>query len=509
MHLLTSNFNLLHTNSSWTQLKKYNFNLDPNFNNFYFVINETKNFTKYQSVHILLNLNSRDKIEILKKIRFIKKNSKKFGQIFIYISLDLNKINSKKIINYLNKKLNNIRNINFQFYIEKKIKFNKRNEEILKFPYDISAIDEISKTILYNVKLFNSKPYKLIIVDCDNTLWGGVLDEDGYQRLDYSKNKNGKLYKRFQIFLKSLQKKGFILSLSSKNNEKEVWKTMKNLKMILQKKDFIAPKINWEEKPGNIKQILTDLSLRAEDTIFIDDNFLEIQKVKNKIKGITCMQFHPKTIFKNLDNDFRLKKSKVLKEDYIKHKQYKLKSNFEKLRQKRDSYTNSVQFMKSLKQKVEIINCNKKNFERALQLIHKTNQFNLSLNRYSNTELNKIIHDKSFSTKLINFKDKFGNHGLIGMFIYKKNEKNITITDFMLSCRVLYRNIEDFMIYSILKLHNDKKIFIHYNPTALNSQLAPLFLKKDFFKIFRQTNLKKIYKINYSKTFNETKKIFN
>jgi FkbH-like protein len=506
MHLLTSNFNLLHSNSSWSLLKKNNFHIDKDFDNFFLLINDKKVLEKYETIHIILNFNYSNKNELIKKVKYIIKNFDKIKNIFIYISSVFSKKKSEKLFQFLDKKT---KIIYFQFLIHKEIKFNSRNQKFIKFPYEIRTIELISDVICKNIKIYKSKPYKLIILDCDNTLWGGILDEDGVKNLIFSNNAEGIIYKNFQIFLKSLKDKGFILSISSKNNEKNVWKAMKNRQMILQKKDFINPKINWLEKDLNITKILTNLSLRAEDTLFIDDNLIEIQKVKTSIKSINYIQFNKKTIFKTLNEDLRLKKFKILKEDKIKYKQYQLKSSFEDLKEKEKNKLNTLKFMKSLKQKVKLINFTKKNFDRAFQLIHKTNQFNLSLNRYNNFELKNIINNKDFSTKLVDFKDKFGDHGLIGLYIYKKEKNSIRIIDFLLSCRILYRGIEDYMIYSILNLNVNKNILIDYKPSILNNKLTPLFLKKDFFKIYKKTNKTKIFKISDSKSLNETKKIFN
>ena len=139
------------------------------------------------------------------------------------------------------------------------IKFNKRNYKQISFPFEINSLEKITKIIINNNEASLAKPYKLIILDCDNTLWGGVLDEDGKKKLLYANTGKGLIYYNFQKILKSLKEKGFILSVSSKNEEKKVWEAMKYKKMFLQKKDFIFSKINWSEKEHNIKSILASM----------------------------------------------------------------------------------------------------------------------------------------------------------------------------------------------------------------------------------------------------------
>ena len=226
-----------------------------------------------------------------------------------------------KEIKYLKKKIQfTSKNIQINFLNNySKIKFNKRNYKQISFPFEINSLKEITIILINNNETSLAKPYKLIILDCDNTLWGGVLDEDGKKKLLYANTGKGSIYYNFQKILKSLKEKGFILSVSSKNEKKKVWEAMKYKKMFLQKKDFIFSKINWSEKDHNIKSILASMSLRPEDTLFIDDNLIEIEKVKNAIPEINYIHFNKNNIMQQFHNDQRLKKKIVLQEDKKKY----------------------------------------------------------------------------------------------------------------------------------------------------------------------------------------------
>ncbi len=510
MHLLTSNFNLLHSNSNWDNLKnKFKFLIDEDYNNFFLALQNKRNLARFDTFHTIININNSNIKEIIKKIKIINKSIRQFKNknFFFYLTKQINKNKRiEQIIKLLNIKEN--KNINLKLLNDlKDNNFSYRNKKILKFPYDVNLIKIFNKEIQSNIKIYNSNPYKLIILDCDNTLWGGILDEDGTKGIIYSNKDRGLLYKKFQTYLKKLKNKGFILTIVSKNDEKKVWRTMKEKKMHLQKADFLSPKINWLEKDTNIKKILNNLGLRPKDCLFIDDNILEIKKVQNSIKEINTIHLNnPNNIFVKLNNQIRLKKLFVLKEDIRKYKQYKLKSKFEEYKQ---SQRNSFKLLKNLKQRIKIIKCNNKNFNRAIQLFNKTNQFNFSLNRYKSGNLSKIINDKNYELRLINFSDKFGNHGLIGLYVVKNEENNFRITDFLLSCRVLYRAIEDFMIYNIIKKNKFKKILINYNSSNLNNKLVPLFLKKKFFNLEKKSQSNFVYSIKNTKELNETKKYFN
>lgn len=507
MHLLTSNFNLLHTNTNWLDLKKKNFHIDSEFNNFFFILNDQEKLQKFKSVHAVLDLNKENLNLLLKKINLILNNIN-LKNVFIYILVNATEKHSDELEKKFLVNLNNNVNIKIFKNIDQ-FKINTRNKKIISFPYDVSGIKEISKIILDRLKIFTIKPYKLIILDCDNTLWGGILDENIYDKIIYAKSDKGQIFEKFQIFLKSLKDKGFILSICSKNNTKNVWKLMKYKNMVLQKKDFLLPKINWNEKSFNIKEILSSLNLREEDAIFIDDNYVEIQKVKNSLKKINCLHFQQETILSKINKDLRFEKTKILKEDRLKYKQYSLKNKYENLKKKYNFKKNNDNFFKSLKQKIKFIDCNLKNFDRALQLISKTNQFNFSLCRYSADELKKIIKNKAkYVVQLVDFKDKFGSHGIVGLLIIEKSKEKICITDFLLSCRILYRKVEDYIIYHVLKLYKNKKIEIHYNNSTLNNKLIPIFLKKSFFKFYKRIKKKEIYLVIKNRKINEAKKFF-
>jgi FkbH-like protein len=277
--------------------------------------------------------------------------------------------------------------------------------------------------------------------------------------------------------------------------------------MILQKKDFLNPKINWDEKYINIKKTLSELSLRPSDTIFIDDNILEIKKVKKFIKGINCLHINSEiNIKKNITDNPRFQKLTILEEDIKKYKQYKIKFKYEKL--KKNNKNNSI-FFKKLKQKIKFFNCNKSNFERALQLFIKTNQFNFSLNRYSGVELKKIISDVNYDVKLFDLNDRFGSHGVVGSYIVKKKTNTIEIIDLVLSCRVFNRYIEDYIIWHICKTYKARKILINYLSTDLNNKLIPKFLKNKYFVLKNKINNIYTYQVILNKNLNEIKNIFN
>ena len=511
MHYLTSNFNLLNSNSHWEKLKKNHVNIDKNYNGLILSLSK-KNLNNHNFFHSIFYIDESNFYQTIKElksmIQVIKKNKEKYFFFYIFSNFYENPIQKKILNNEFLKVKFNFENLYIQTFDQNTGKlFSERNRVYIKFPFEIKFINFISNQIKKNIIFFSSKPYKLIILDCDNTLWGGILDEDGYEKIKYGGDGEGQIFLHLQAFLKRKKNQGFILSISSKNNEKNVWDAMKKRGMILQKSDFISPKINWHDKAINIKEIINQLTLGSKDCLFIDDNPLELEKVKSQIKDINIINSsNHLNILAKINSDPRLFKYKILKEDLNKYKQYKLKSKFDDVSKNNE---HSIQFYKKLKQKVIFENLKEKNLARALQLFNKTNQFNFSLNRYTDITLKKLLKNKIYSIEIVSFKDKFGDHGIIGAYIVKKDKFKVEIIDFVLSCRVLNRYVEDFIILKIMKDNNNKKISILYKNNKVNNVLIPIFLKKEYFELKKKNKKLFKYDIKLIDKSYEIEKIFN
>jgi FkbH-like protein len=511
MHYLTSNFNLMETHSLWNKLKKNLIVIDKNYNGLILSLSK-KNLDNCNFFHTIVYIdrsNFNQTIKELKNlIQIVKKNKKKIFFLYFLNNFYDNPIEQKIFSDQLLKIKFDLENLFIKTFDQNNTKlFSERNRIYIKFPFELRFIKFISNEVKKNINFFSNKPYKLIVLDCDNTLWGGILDEDGYENIKYAGDGEGRIFQQFQTFLKKKKEQGFLLTISSKNDETKVWNAMEKRGMILQKRDFINPKINWEDKAKNINQIINQLTLRADDCVFIDDNPLEIEKVKSQIKGINIVNSSKSlSILVNVNSNPRLFKHKILKEDLTKYKQYKLKSKFEDISEKSD---HSMQFYKKLKQKVTFESINHKNLDRALQLFNKTNQFNFNLNRYTNSSIKKLLENKAYTIETINFRDKFGDHGLVGVYIAKKKKLKIEVIDFVLSCRVLNRYLEDFIILRIVEKNKNMNILIYYKKDKLNNVLIPLFLNKNYFRLNKKNKNLFKYDIKLKNNFHEIKKIFS
>jgi len=306
--------------------------------------------------------------------------------------------------------------------------------------------DIVSEKIAYSYCSFIAddlgKTARLIILDLDNTLWGGVLGEDGIKGIKIGGDFPGNAYRDFQKTILKLKSRGIALAVVSKNDEDLALKALNtHSENLIKESDLAAYRINWKEKYINIIEICNDLSLGLSNVIFVDDNPIEREKVKMNLPEVNVLELtkDPSFYRKSLLNNYALGLSNFSSEDIKRADNYIKRKEINKTRH---SFKDINQFFKSLKIKVYIQNLNDGNFARALQLISKTNQFNTTTRRYNDKEIAQINESDNRLIKVIGYEDKITESENIGLFILKKENKEIHIESFLLSCRVLDRGIE-------------------------------------------------------------------
>ena len=315
------------------------------------------------------------------------------------------------------------------------------------------------------------------MLDCDNTLWGGIVGEDGINNILLGQDGIGKAYVDFQRKIKKLSQQGVLLCISSKNNTKDVMEVFNNHKqMQISKNDLVSIKVNWKEKYLNIKEIAKDLNLSLDSIVFWDDNPLERNKVKKFLPEVYVVEPDQNIINwpTQIENFELFSKIKVTKEDKNKIKQYKIRSKF--IDEKKIA-TDEIKYLKSIKLEPKVINLNKDNIARASQMTQKTNQFNLRTKRYSMNDILKLNKKEYTEIKLISLKDLYGDHGIIGLMILKIDKYSIFIDTFLISCRVFGRYLETWMLYEIKKFVKKgiKKIYGEHIVTDKTKLFVKIF----------------------------------
>ena len=517
--LLSSNINILESNEVWDKnVIRKNIVFDE-YNRLMISLNDKKTLSSYNKFICIIYLN--DYFENnFKKIfnqleNTLSKNKNKNITLFLFLKKTNNIIIDKEYLIQTNIFVNRILKLsseNFKLIFnlnEKKEFFSTRNKFLLRCPFSAEGLSSISKQVsqIPEEKLF--KPFKLLILDCDNTLWGGTIGEDGVESIKYSEDGEGKIFEKIQKHFKKLKKMGFMLSICSKNNSRDVWNAFRLRNMHLKKNDFLFPKINWEEKAKNINEILNAFSLREHDVLFIDDQKIEIDKVKKKFKNISTLHVNDLSqYYEDILALKRLQKFEISNEDKKKHNSYKLKKKYQEFKEAKNNFD---EIFTELNQKISFIDIKKSNILRTEQLFNKTNQFNFTTNRYNKDELLMLSKNNASKIKLISLQDKFGNHGVIGCVHYKKINNEVYIQDFILSCRILSRKIEEYIVFIIKKKFKNNNVYLEYIKNDQNKDLISIFLKKNYFKLQKEKKKKTnkfLYKIFYNKELNEIKKFF-
>ena len=360
--------------------------------------------------------------------------------------------------------------------------YNSKLWYLMKNPFSNEFLKEAIKDItnLYSSIIGLSK--KLLILDLDDTLWGGIVGEVGWKNLrigghDYL----GEAYSDFQNQIKALKKKGIILAIVSKNNQETALEAIKkHPEMKLKLEDFVAYRINWEDKAKNIVDIVKELNLGLQSTVFFDDSPFERGRVKEMLPEVFVPELpkNPTDYSNFLSSLHCFDIPHITKEDKLRAELYKSESKRVELKEKLSSLSD---WINTLDLTVTIENVSEENIPRAIQLFNKTNQMNLTTRRLTDQEFNSWINEELNNLWTIRAKDKFGDYGIIGILSVSIKNNQASIIDFILSCRVVGRCIEDTMINFLkdyCKMKNINQISGEYKKTEKNL-LCFKFLEKN------------------------------
>jgi FkbH-like protein len=516
---LSSTSYLLPNNKNWELLEKLS---NINFNDYGNFLSDKKTSSTAELVVFFLpdlidyfNSNSNEKLEIIK-----------IKNILILVEKKLKKSNKSIIIsvseflyhNTINFSQKNKKTKKYKFFfIEELIKltkkyknlyildleeifspigfdncFDQRNYYLCRCRLSTLGIEILAdnlKKILNRIKYTNKK---VLLLDCDNTLWGGVVAEDGLEKIQIKNDGLGLAYYEFQKAIKKIKDSGILIALVSKNNKNDVENVFNNHdSMYLKSEDITCSKVNWVDKSKNIIKIAKELNLDLNSFVYWDDNPIERDKVRINLKDVTV--FEPdedvaKWPLQLLEYE-GFSKFETTKSDKLKSKQYKQRSRFidDKTNNK-----NEITYLKSINIKPKKIKINNSSISRAVQMCQKTNQFNLRTIRSNASELKKTA--KKNDCFLVNLQDIYGDHGLVSLVSLKKiDDKHMFIDNFLMSCRIIGRHLESWILAEIVRISSKQKIkylLAEYIPTPKN-QVVKDFLISHKFKKIKKEELKK------------------
>ena len=442
-------------------------------------------FSYFNSIELLYQQVPQNKAFIvftLKNLLSVKYQNSDF--IVEYAITDFN----RKVINFAAQH-SNVKIIDFTDFTNK-----YSNEQFVDWKYYFISKMQINpkfapafkKWFSRKIEEIQLKRKKCIVLDLDNTLWGGILGEDGVNGIKIGGDYPGNAFLMFQEYLVELSRNGIILTVCSKNNEKEVLDAWKENPYILLKEEYIsAYRINWQNKADNIKEIADELNIGLDSFIFIDDNPTERELIKQMLPMVEVPDFPeqpymlPLFAISLIDNYFKV--YTLTDEDRKKTEQYK--TNSERIQAQR-KYTDFKEYLKSLEINLTIELANFYNIPRIAQMTQKTNQFNLTTYRYTDTDLQGFV-EKGAQIYCLSVKDRFGDNGITGCIIIKKGTTdNIVVIDtLLLSCRILGKGIEVAFVrkvLDILKSQGIEQIESYYIPTQKNIQVAEFYDKLGF-----------------------------
>ena len=377
---------------------------------------------------------------------------------------------------------------------------------LYKYAVNIDAIPYLSFNVANIIKSIYGKNKKVLNLDLDNTLWGGVIGDDGAENIEIGKETAiAENYNEFQEYIKLHKDMGILLTLNSKNDENVALKGFDRPDSVLKKDDFVNKKINWNPKNQNLIETANELNLLPESFVFVDDNPAERHIVSETLKGVAVPEISNVENFINvIDKSEFFEVTSLSDDDLKRNDMYKENEKREALK---NTFTNYKDYLLSLEMKAEVKAFEPMYMSRIAQLTNKSNQFNLTTKRYTIKELEDISRDKNYITLYGKLTDKFGDNGVVSLIIGKLDDNNKNILHIMLwlmSCRVLKRDMEYAMMDELVKVskaNNIKKLIGYYYPTEKNIMVKDFYLLQDFKKVKEDENGNATYEFDVTDNY--------
>ncbi len=321
--------------------------------------------------------------------------------------------------------------------------YDARKWYLYKQPYSEEVWKSTSAIVSRIIKAQTTPAEKAIVLDCDNTLWGGIVGEDGLSGIEIGTDFPGSAFQDFQKHLLHLRSQGVFLTIASKNNEEDVLEVFnKHDGMALKRDNISAWQVHWNSKVDSIQAIANELNIGTDALVFIDDNPKEIAEVQERLPEVTCLLVPEETAYLPaiLQNANLFDSLATTDEDRKRADMMRAETNRKSVNQ---SAMSEEEFIKSLALNIKVFEAEEQHLGRITQLINKTNQFNLTTIRRDKNDVEKIQADKNTLLMGMNISDRFGEYGLVGVAILEKKTDDVwNIDSLMMSCRVLGRHAE-------------------------------------------------------------------
>jgi FkbH-like protein len=353
-----------------------------------------------------------------------------------------------------------------------------------KQPCSSTLLVELAREVAHIIFSLKRAPKKVLVLDLDNTLWGGVVAEDGLEGIELGDTSpRGEAFKAFQKYIASLKQRGVLLAVCSKNDlDKAQEPFQKHPDMVLKLDDIVSFKANWEPKSENIRAMAPELNLGLDSFVFVDDNPAEIEIVHQFVPEVTTILLgpDPSEYVGQLADSRLFEPRNITSEDAERTSQYRSDAQRKTLEA---SVTDMAAYLESLSMEGSISEFAPVDVPRLSQLINKSNQFNLTTHRRSEAEVGTVMNDQNFIGYSMRLKDRFGDHGLISIVIGEKVGDVMQIDTWLMSCRVLKRGVEEEVLNELVRLAKLKgcsSLRGTYLPTPKNEMVRDFYGKMGF-----------------------------
>lgn len=359
-----------------------------------------------------------------------------------------------------------------------------------KYAMNVNAIPYLAFNIANIIKSIYGKNKKGLVLDLDNTLWGGVVGDDGVDNLSLGPEEpEGQVYSEFQRYVKEQAQLGVILNIDSKNDEANALAGLNHPDSELHRDDFVCIKANWEPKDRNFKEIADETNLLPESLLFIDDNPAERHIVTEQLPGVVAPEIgEVHQYIQNIDRGGYFEVTAFSADDAKRGEMYKENAKRAELQA---SFENYKDYLLSLKMKGVIRAFEPIYMARIAQLTNKSNQFNLTTRRYTQAEIEEIAGDGDYITLYGKLIDRFGDNGVVSVVIGHKVGDECRIDLWIMSCRVLKRDMEFAMMDVLVEKCREaglRTIRGFYYPTAKNAMVKDFYALQGFTKVSEDEN---------------------
>jgi FkbH-like protein len=343
----------------------------------------------------------------------------------------------------------------------------------------------VAREYLRFVVPLSGRQSKVLVVDLDNTLWGGIVGEDGMTGIEIGAEYPGAAYRALQAVILQMAKRGILLAICSKNNSHDALEVLeKHPEMLLRLKDFAAIRINWIDKAQNLRDIATELNVGIDSLAFLDDNPVERQRVRLELPEVAVIELpvDPMKYAGTLLACPMLERLAITAEDRARGSYYVSQRE----RKSSEAAAGSLEeFYRSLEMKAETVAVTPTTLARIAQLTQKTNQLNTTTKRYSESEVHAMAQDPAWSLFGVKIIDRFGDNGIVGVVFLRLEKPELIIDTFLLSCRVIGRTVETMMLSHVCRIGiaaGCEKVTGWFLPTKKNEPAARIYSSHGFVK---------------------------